>query len=99
MHEDRIWPVKETPAKVSFMPFTGKDDEEEKGPGLPFPPRLGDHIAEMWVQVCLEAANGLEDVFDMAGTLQDVLPIVKHAFGEGARSVQPNRGWVQAEAD
>jgi hypothetical protein len=60
MYEDGIWPVVETPEKVSFMPSTGKDDEEEKGPGLPFPRRLGDHLTELWSRSTLKPPTALK---------------------------------------
>jgi hypothetical protein len=60
MHDDGIWPVVETPEKVSFIPSTGKDDEEEKGPGLPFPRRLGDHLNEVWSRATLKPPSALK---------------------------------------
>jgi hypothetical protein len=49
MQEDGVWPGVETPAKVSYLPSTGRVvEEEERGPGLPFPQHLGDHLSELW---------------------------------------------------
>jgi hypothetical protein len=60
MQEDGIWPVVETPTKVSFLPFTGRDDEEERGPGLPFPQRLGDHLSELWSRSAVKPPTALK---------------------------------------
>ncbi len=60
MTEDGVWPAKESTPKVSFMPQPSKDDEEQKGPGLPFPRRLGDHISEMWSRTTVKGPTALK---------------------------------------